>query len=370
LKQLIITGIRGVPASHGGFETFAENLAVYLVAQGWRVTVYCQENLQEHSASYESDWLGVKRVHIPVKGDGAKATVIFDYLCVKHALNQPGLVLTLGYNTALFNLWFRLKNKKNLINMDGIEWKRDKWAWYERTWLYLNERAGCLIGHHLIADHPEIKKHLITRVDESKVTMIPYGARQVCSADVSLLSTYSLQPKSYALVIARPEPENSILEIVRAFSKRQRNHQLVVLGRYDMANQYHAEVLAAASDEVKFIGAVYDHATLDALRFYASLYVHGHTVGGTNPSLIEALGAGQPVLAHDNLFNRWVAGSGAVFFANTDACAEQFDRLLSTTSDCLADMSKASTEQFELNFTWQNVLLQYEQLLAEYSGAC
>jgi glycosyltransferase involved in cell wall biosynthesis len=364
LNQLIITGIRGVPASHGGFETFAENLAIYLVSKGWQVAVYCQEAFTDSMNIYETNWQGVQRIHIPVRGDGAKATIVFDYLSVKDALKRPGLVLTLGYNTALFNFWFRIKGKKNLINMDGIEWKRNKWKWYEKAWLYLNERAGCLIGNHLIADHPEIKKHLITRVDESKVTMIPYGARQVCSADVSLLSTYSLQPKSYALVIARPEPENSILEIVKAFSKKQRHHSLVVLGRYDKTNSYHAQVLESVSDEVKFIGAVYDHATLDALRFNASLYVHGHTVGGTNPSLIEALGAGQPVLAHDNQFNRWVAGTGAFYFDNTVACADAFDSLLD--NEKLSQMSQSASERFAESFTWHAVLKQYEDLLLKW----
>lgn len=182
-KQLIITGIRGVPASHGGFETFAENLSLYLQKRGWQVVVYCQEFILDSHEIYESNWNGVRRIHIPVKGGGAKSTIIFDYLSVKHSVSLNGMVLTLGYNTALFNILFRLYGKTNLINMDGIEWKRDKWKWYEKLWLYINERAGCLIGNHLIADHPEIEKHLLSRVKTDKTTMIPYGARQVLSSD-------------------------------------------------------------------------------------------------------------------------------------------------------------------------------------------
>ena len=365
LLNLIITGIRGVPASHGGFETFAENLAVYLVKQGWQVTVYCQESFEDFSVVTVSEWQGVQRIHIPVSGSGAKATVLFDYLSVKHATKQLGLVLTLGYNTALFNILFRIRGKNNLINMDGIEWKRDKWAWYEKVWLYLNERAGCLIGHQLIADHPEIKNHLITRVDEQKITMIPYGARQVESADDTLLSMFELVAKNYSLVIARSEPENSILEIVKAFSQKKRNHELVVLGNYDKTNQYHASVLASASEEVKFVGAVYEHSTLDALRFFSALYIHGHTVGGTNPSLIEALGSGQPVLAHDNKFNRWVAGDGAVFFANEIECGCCFDALIGDT-ERLVSMSSFSRNRFNQLFTWSNILKQYENLLLKW----
>lgn len=364
-KNIIILGIRGVPAQHGGFETFAENLATYLVEKGWSVTVYCQESHRDYASRQESYWNGVRRIHVPVKGEGAKATVLFDYLSVKDASKEEGLILTLGYNTAIFNLLFRVKNKTNLINMDGIEWKREKWKWYEKLWLYLNERAGCLIGDHLIADHPEIKNHLITRVKASKVTMIPYGAREVLTPDVTRLNSFGLKPDSYSIVIARPEPENSIFEIVRAFSVKRRNHNLVILGKYNVDNSYHQEVIRSASDEVIFLGAVYDHNDLDALRFYSTLYIHGHTVGGTNPSLIEALGAGQSVLAHDNKFNRWVAGKGAAYFSNATECESQLDRILNEP-DLINEMSNSSRMRFDECFTWDNILQQYEELLLKW----
>jgi len=364
-KSLSILGIRGIPASHGGFETFAENLSIYLVGKGWGVNVYCQESRNEHTKPFETNWHGVRRIHIPVHSHGAKATVSFDYLSIKHASRHPSLILTLGYNTALFNIIFRIKGMKNLINMDGIEWKRDKWSWYEKAWLYANERAGCFIGHHLIADHPEISHHLSTRVPESKITMIPYGARGVTDADSSLLAPFKLEPRRYTLVVARPEPENSILEIVNAFSSRPRGQKLVILGNYDAANPYHVSVMNSASEEVHFVGAVYDHSTLDALRFYATLYIHGHTVGGTNPSLIEAMGAGQPVLAHGNPFNRWVAGAGSAFFKDERECSNALDALLPDQAR-LDKMSAFSRQRHAEAFTWNHILSKYEQLLLRW----
>lgn len=365
MKKLIITGIRGVPASHGGFETFAENLAVFLVKSGWSVDVYCQESKAVYPNIFESNWCGVRRIHIPVLGEGAKATVLFDYRSITHAAGMEGLVLTLGYNTAVFNFLFRIKGIKNIINMDGIEWKRDKWSWYERLWLYLNERAGCMIGNHLVADHPEISSHLASRVAESKITMIPYGARAVDDADASLLAPFQLESKKYAILIARPEPENSIFEIVKAFSAKKRGIQLVVLGAYDRSNPYHSQVLDVASSEIRFLGPVYDHASLDALRFHALLYIHGHTVGGTNPSLVEALGSAQPILAHDNKFNRWVAGEGAAYFSSYETCQAMLDSLFNAP-DRLAEMSKFSRQRFNVCFTWENILGQYEKLLLEW----
>lgn len=362
-KNLRILGIRGIPAAHGGFETFAERLALYLVAKGWSVTVYCQE--RGAGSIYEDSWQGARRVHIPVSKDGAAGTVVFDWLSVRHAAKESGLALTLGYNTAIFCALLRVKGHRNLINMDGIEWKRAKWSALERAWLFINERLGCWLGNHLIADHPAIAQHLATRVNASKITMIPYGADPVKAADPGLLKLYGLEPGSFALVVARPEPENSILEIVSAFSAKPRGIKLALLGRYDAANDYHRRVMAAASDEVLFLGPIYEKARVEALRFYTRLYVHGHQVGGTNPSLVEALGAGSPVLAHDNPYNRWVAGQGAHYFRDEAECVVCFAHLLEDRT-ALALMSDASRTRHQEAFTWPIVLEKYEHLLARW----
>ena len=157
------------------------------------------------------------------------------------------------------------------------------------------------------------------RVPGDKITMIPYGADLVENADPSLLYPYGLTPGGYAIVVARPEPENSILEIVGAFSTKTRNLKLVVLGKYSPnESPYQKSVMGAASSEVLFPGAVYEKSIIQSLRFHARLYIHGHKVGGTNPSLVEALGVGSAVLAQDNKFNRWVARKGAHYFSGEE----------------------------------------------------
>lgn len=360
-KSISILGTRGIPAQHGGFETFAEYLAPYLLQHGWKVTVYCQDDGE--GEVYEDEWQGIRLVHIPVAQEGAKGTIIFDWKSTLHAAKSDDLILTLGYNTALFCIAYRFKGIKNIFNMDGIEWKRDKWTLLERAWLYINERAGCWLGNHLVADHPEIKNHLATRVNKNKITMIPYGSDAIETADVTQLEAYGLEPGGYAIVIARPEPENSILEIVKAFSARQRNKKLVVLGNYEKADpEYSRKVKQAASDEVIFPGAIYDKAVIQALRFYACLYIHGHTVGGTNPSLVEALGASNAVLAHDNKFNRWVAGTGNCYFKDEQECCRQLDALLENREK-IDGMKSASISRHQDRFTWEKVLDEYEKLL-------
>lgn len=364
MKKLSVLGIRGVPAMHGGFETFAEKLALYLVDKGWEVVVYCQEGVGE--GVRESVWRGVRCIHVPVKGDGAFSTIVFDLKCILHALSSKGLFLTLGYNTAVLNLLQRIVGQVNLINMDGIEWRRDKWGGVAKAWFWLNERAGCWIGNHLIADHPKIKEHLATRVSADKITMIPYGGDEVVEADAGLLSRYDIQANEFSVIIARPEPENSFLEMVRAFSRKQRNHKLVVLGNFTPdTNAFHRQVMEASSDEVVFPGAIYDAPVVRALRFHSRFYLHGHRVGGTNPSLVEALGAGCAVIAHDNHFNRWVAGPEAAYFKSEAACGELFDGLLYDLAS-VERMKLASRARFKERFTWEQVLEKYEDLLSRW----
>ena len=364
MSTLRIAGSRGIPANHGGFETFAERLALHLSRDGWGVTVYCQS--EATGTLEESSWQGVKRIHIPVRFKGALGTVEFDLKTTWHAARSPGLVLSLGYGTSIFSVLYRMYGRTNLINMDGIEWRRQKWSRLQRIWLFANERLGCWLGDHLIADHPAIKEHLATRVRESKISMIAYGADRVETADVRQLSRVRVRPDGYALLVGRVEPENSVLEIVEAFSSRRRGIELLVLGRFDReSNPYHGKVLDAASKEVRFPGAIYDPPLLAALRLYAKAYVHGHQVGGTNPSLVEALGAGSPVIAHDNPFNRWVAGDGALYFASRQQCEKQLDLVL--RDDLVRRrMSALNRARHATYFTWDKILTQYEALLSAW----
>ncbi len=365
-KSVQILGIRGVPGSHGGFETFAEHLAPYLVERGWDVTVYCQVSDAESFEITEDHWQGVHRVNIPVRGDSAYSSLVFDRKSIQMAARRPDLCLVLGYNTAILTLLLRLRGHTFVTNMDGLEWKRAKWALPFRAWFYMNDWIGCLASSHLIADHPVIADHLATRTKRKKITMISYGADPITAPDPAPLSKLGLEPNGFMVSICRPEPENSVLEKVRAFSRKPRGKKLVVLGKFLDEMPYHQAVLEAASSEVLFPGAIYDKDMVHALRGHALAYCHGHTVGGTNPSLVEAMGAGNAVIAHDNPFNRWVAGDDQFFFADEDSCAAQIELALSDP-ERLAAAQSASIARFQSHFTWDNILGQYEALLEQFT---
>ncbi len=363
--NVMILGTRGVPAKHGGFETFAEDLSQFLVHRGHRVTVYCQSSLGH--ALREDEWNGVHRVFIPAHTH-ALGTVQFDWAATKDASLKEGVILTLGCNTAIFSVLYRMRGKPNAINMDGLEWRRKKWNKLQQLWLRFNEWTGARLANRVIADHPEIARRLKIHTAPDKITTIPYGAEPVTSAPSHHLDSFGLSPKSYYLVIARPEPENSILEIVKAFSSTPLEASLIVIGDYsDTTNRYQQLVRRAASPSVRFLGPLYDRALVRSLRFYAKAYIHGHQVGGTNPSLVESLAAGNAIIAHDNPFTRWVAGPGALYFANH----EDLVRILASVArrpSQLLTMEKNSRERHQMQFSQEGILSRYESLLLDLAS--
>lgn len=362
-------GIRGLPAAHGGFETFAHHFAQHMVGRGWKVTVYCQHDAKDPAAPpdrHEDEWQGVQRIHFRVGGDGPLSTIGFDLKCIRDVLKRPGIDLVLGYNTAVFTVLQRLYGRRICMNMDGIEWKRQKWGAFAKTWFWLNELAGAHLCQIPIADHPEIARHL-ERHFTRNIATIPYGSSPVACADAALLSPYGLAPDGYLVSIARVEPENATLEITRRFSGATRGMKLVVLGNFRTENAYHRAVRECASGEVVFPGAIYQPDIVRALRFHARAYVHGHTVGGTNPSLVEALGAGNAILAHDNRFNRWVAGENQFYF-NDGSSFEAALATILTDDDAVAKARDAARKQHARNFTLEKVHGQYEAILDRLYG--
>jgi len=353
-----ILGTRGIPAQHGGFETFAEQLALHLVSLGWQVTVYCQCEDGSKADGHCEIWKGVNLRFFSSRFQGALGTMDFDRKTVRDVVKQQGIDLVLGYNTAVFNCLERIWGRRILINMDGIEWKRAKWNFLAKLWFFINEIVGANISNVVIADHPEIAKHVQKR-SLRKPVVIPYGADEILNAGAPPLE---LEPDRYFVSIARIEPENSILELVSAAAMLPASFKCVVLGTLQDTNLYHQAVRAAAGPNVVFPGAIYDKEQVAALRFHARAYLHGHQVGGTNPSLVEALGAGNAVLAHDNPFNRWTTGGNQSYFSGTEQCGQLMARL-STDDALVANARRAARARHNAAFRREYVLDAYAEVI-------
>ncbi|SEG61316.1 Glycosyltransferase involved in cell wall bisynthesis [Methylobacterium sp. 190mf] len=363
--KLLILGTRGIPAAHGGFETFAERLALYLVERGWQVGVYCQrdvETVRERIAC--STWNGVELITVEIGLRGPVATLAFDAICAHDAATRGGVCLVLGYNGAAFLPYLRARGGRILTNMDGIEWRRPKWSLPVRAFFYVSEWIAAWSSQRLVADHPVIADHLARRRPRGAIATIPYGGDPP-AADVGP-PPLGLEPDRYLVSIARIEPDNNILTLVEAFSRRARGVRLVVLGTLRVGNPYHRAVEAAASPEVLFPGAIYEPEQVQALRVHARAYLHGHTVGGTNPSLVEALWAGNAVVAHDNPFNRGTAGDGQFYFSDPDSCAAAIERVLSDGAAVAA--ARAAARARAEQFRWDAVLASYEDALRRVGG--
>jgi glycosyltransferase involved in cell wall biosynthesis len=353
-----IMGTRGIPNSYGGFEQFAEYLSVGLVNKGHEVSVY---NSSLHS--YEQDsWRGVNIIKCKDSEDrwGTAGQFMYDFRCIRDSARREfDLLLHLGYTSDA--VWRRLWPKKmvHVINMDGLEWKRTKYNWATRLFLKRVEALAVRSGHPLIADSPGIQEYLRSAYGLQS-TYIPYGATPFRAPDPAKVLALGLAPGSYDLVIARMGPENNIEPVIRGYLKETRDKQLVLVG--SVHNRYGQHLAKSFSHpSVKFMGGIYDGAVLDNLRYHCSLYFHGHSVGGTNPSLLEAMACGSRIAAHENIFNRAVLADNAVYFNDEKDIAAILSAHVNLAQ--VQEQRENNLQRVRLEYNWDRVIDQYETLM-------
>lgn len=318
--RVAVLGTRGVPARYGGFETFAERLGEGLSARGISVSVFCPKSRDCAQAKYK----GISRVVVPdyERYFGAVGTIVYDFHCLlKASLGRYEVIYMLGYSSSLFLPIPKVFAKTVCVNMDGLEWKRSKWGVFARAYLLFSEMLAVLFADKIIADSKALVGYYSKRYGV-KAVYIPYGADIVTSADARVLKKFNLDSKEYFIVIARLEPENSIEMILDGFVRSESKKTLVVVG--PVSNAYSLALKRRFEGKnVRFIGGIFDSALTDALRFHCFAYFHGHTVGGTNPSLLSAAGAGCQVVARDVVFNREVLGDCGFYFSSVDEVSRQ-----------------------------------------------
>lgn len=358
--NLAILGTRGIPAQYGGFETFAEQLSIRLACQGIRVTVFCPTSSPKEDEAYR----GVTLRYIKSPSAGQFTEILWDAKCFWAARQDFDVVYMLGVG-ASFAAWVpRLFGSSVWINSDGIEWKRSKWSIAQRAYLAIAETLSVVFATRIIADALAIEKYLRQRYSRlQRVSTIAYGAQiPTEKPDRQLLEEWDLDPDGYYIVVCRLEPENHVLEIIEGFEKSASNLSLVILGKVDNPNPYVQSLLAHQSTRVRFLGTVYDESKLAALRYFARGYLHGHSVGGTNPSLLEAMACSNLVIAHDNPFNREVLENAGFYFAASD----QLAKIINTTDSGEIDLPRRRQQALEIirqRYLWDTVADAYLKLL-------
>jgi len=360
--KIAILGTRGIPARYGGFETFAEELSTRLAAKGNEVTVYCEGKAEKKGTTYK----GVNLVYIPSTKLGPLTTILFDLRCLWHARKDFDVVYMLGYGASVFCFLPRLWGTKVWINMDGIEWARAKWSFVAKVYFKIMEAIAVRIPDRIIADADSIKKFLQHRHPNMTIcSVIPYGARTVDNMSATMLSEYGLQPVGYYLVVCRLEPENHVMEILQGFAASRSNCSLIIIGNDLADTDYMKKLKLVHDDRIRFVGVVYDPEKLSSLRYYCRAYIHGHSVGGTNPSLLEALGCGNIVIAHDNVFNREVAGEEAVYFKTLEDITNCIERIDAMETEERSKRSNTAQQRIQDRYNWDVITEQYFLLLRE-----
>ncbi|HEX9984565.1 MAG TPA: glycosyltransferase [Thermoanaerobaculia bacterium] len=306
MKKLAILGTRGVPPNYGGFETFAAELGKRLVARGHHVSVYCREQGPE-------TWEGIHRIVLPSLSHKYLETVSHAALSALDALRRDfDVVLVCNAANAFVLPLLAAKRIRTAINVDGIERKRRKWNILGRMVYAAGETMSVSFADAVVADADVIADYYREHYAARTVT-IGYGSDFPDEPDSDVLTRLGLQPGNYLLYVSRFEPENNPLEVVQAYEKLEDAPPLVMLGKGLYAHGLVAELHRHASDKILFPGALYgaDYRTLQRRTL---LYIQATEVGGTHPALIEAMGSGGAVLAHDTPENREVGGDSVGFF--------------------------------------------------------
>lgn len=356
---IAMIGTRGVPAAYGGFETAVEEIGRRLVERGHSVTVYTRG-----AASRQRSYLGMDLVHLPAAPAKQIETLSHTGLSVLHAVSRhrPDAAFVFNAANSPFVPLLRARGIPVALHMDGIEWKRSKWGARGKSYYRWAEGFGVRSADALIADAPGICDYYDAEFGVP-TELIRYGAPVIEQLDAAPVRALGFTPGEYHLVVARFEPENHVLEIVEGYHASESTKPLVVVGAAPYSADYtrRIETVAAADPRIHLLGAVYDQDALDALYAHAYTYVHGHSVGGTNPSLLRAMGAGTPVVAFDVNFNREVLAGQGWFFATAADLAPQF-RASETEPARAQEFADAGRRRVSSVFTWAGVCDDYERL--------
>ena len=359
--KIAIIGTRGIPNHYGGFEQLAQHLSVGLVNKGHDVAVY---NSHNHPFK-EKEFNGVEiiRCYDPENKLGTAGQFIYDLNCITDARKRDfDVLLFLGYTSS--SIWGPFYPKKSIVisNMDGMEWKRSKYPKAVRFFLKYAEKIAIKHSDYLIADSIAIQTYLEKKYAISKSRYIAYGADIYSTTDDSILERYFLSKHNYYLLIARMEPENNIEMILDGFHKSNTNKKIIVIGSTN--NSFGKYILNKFKSEerIVFLQGIYDPLTTHTLKFFCSMYFHGHSVGGTNPSLLEAMASKAMIAAHDNEFNRAVLNNDGLYFR----LVKDVQKIIEIDEiDNRLEMIENNFNKVKDQYNWPRIIDQYGDYITE-----
>jgi len=364
--RIAILGTRGIPASYGGFETFAEHLATRLVARGHEVTVYCRSH---YVSPRQLEYHGVKLTVLPTVQHKYFDTVVHTFLSALHAVPRRfDAALICNAANAPFSLFLRLTGTPVAINVDGLEHKRKKWGALGRKYYRLTEYLSTLLPNEMVTDAQVIQDYYLAR-HNAPSTMIAYGSEVERRPDRAVVRKWRVEPNRYILYVSRLEPENNAHLVIEAFKKVRTAFRLLIVGDAPYAEQYIEDLKARAKGDKRiiFTGFVFGQ-DYRSLQQNAYCYVHATEVGGTHPALLEAMGYGNCVLTLATPENLEAVGEAGVSYVDEFDLAEKLRRVLRDGSLVQAYRNRAQV-RVQNCYDWETVVDQYERLFRKMSGS-
>jgi glycosyltransferase involved in cell wall biosynthesis len=363
--RIAILGTRGVPASYGGFETFAEQLSTRLVARGHHVTVYCRSH---YVSPRQLEFRGVHLKVLPTVRHKYLDTVVHTFVSALHAAPRRfDAALVCNAANAPFTPVLRLAGTPVAINVDGLEHKRKKWNWLARNYYVLAEKLSTLLPNQTVTDARVIQDYYATRYNR-RTTMIAYGAEVARTLDRAAVRRWGVEPNRYVLYVSRLEPENNAHLVIEAFKRVKTSHKLVIVGDAPYAHEYIESLKESAGGDrrIIFTSFVFGDA-YRALQQNAYCYVHATEVGGTHPALIEAMGFGNCVLTLATPENVEVVGEAGIPYIDAEDLRAKLQTVLSDGAIVEAYRRRAQKRVRE-HYDWEHVVDQYENLFARMAG--
>ena len=366
--KIFLSGTNGLPGRYGGWDPILHELSQFLSRKGYTTVVHTEHTKRNEDTSFLPDNCSLH--YVPIRANGMQS-IFYDFYCFFHAFKSNGVVVMFGTSGGLFIPFFRLLGLPIITNLDGEEWKRDKWSVWVKCFLYISDLSSILFSSAVIADHPVIKKRASNFYNRN-VSYIPYGVDHIKSVstfidDPDLISKYSFSRGEYFFTVCRIEPENSIHIILEAFSSLP-SSELVIMGNWSNS-LYGINLRNKYQDfpNIFMLDAQYDKDLVSSLRFNALAYIHGHTVGGTNPSLLEALRMGCQVIVHNNHFNRYVAGYDSLYF---ETCQDLISLIGSPAHQYLTPLSfdqrQRISENVSKRYNWEDICESYLALVSAF----
>jgi len=363
--RIAIFGTRGIPASYGGFETFAEHLSTRLVARGHEVTVYCRAH---YVSPRQLEYHGVRLKVLPTVRHKYFDTVVHTFLSAIHAVPRKyDAALICNAANALFCPILRLSGTPVAINVDGLEHKRKKWGWLGRKYYRLSEFLSTLLPNEMVTDAQVIQDYYLAR-HSTRSTMIAYGSEVERRPDRATVRKWRVEPNRYVLYVSRLEPENNAHLVIEAFKRVRTAYRLLIVGDAPYAEQYIKSLKARAKGDKRiiFTGFVFGQ-DYRALQQNAYCYVHATEVGGTHPALLEAMGYGNCVLTLATPENIEAVGDSGIPYIDEYDLAEKLRRVLRDGSLVHGYRHRAQL-RVKTHYDWEHVVDQYEALFRRIAG--